>query len=113
MLAAWIRVVARNVALGRLRRRTSERKARARLAARAVAPEPDGDTAAALDVHAALATLSRRQREVVVMHYFLDQSVDTIATELGVPVGTVKAALHRARGWPVLCPNDPPRTQRS
>ena len=31
------------------------------------------------------------------MHYFLDQSIETIATELEIPQGTVKAALHRAR----------------
>ena len=37
------------------------------------------------------------EREVVVMHYFLDQSVESIANELEIPAGTVKAALHRAR----------------
>jgi RNA polymerase sigma-70 factor (ECF subfamily) len=33
----------------------------------------------------------------VVLFYFLDQSVATIARELNVAEGTVKAALHRAR----------------
>ena len=97
VLAAWIRVVARNVARGRLRRLTSERRARARLVARTTGAESTDTSAAAIDVHAALAALSRRHREVVVMHYFLDQSVEAIATELEIPPGTVKSALKRAR----------------
>jgi RNA polymerase sigma-70 factor, ECF subfamily len=99
VLEAWIRVVARNVAFGRLRRLKSERRVRRRLTATARVDEAVGvgDVAAALDVRAAMQLLSRRQREVVVMHYFLGESVDAIADELGVPVGTVKSALHRAR----------------
>jgi RNA polymerase sigma-70 factor (ECF subfamily) len=99
VLEAWVRVVARNVALGRLRRLTSERRARRRLLAgtRGDDVDPTADTAAAIDVRAALGALSRRQREVVVMHYFLGQSIEEIAGELGVPTGTVKSALHRAR----------------
>ena len=99
VLEAWVRVVARNVALGRLRRLKSECACRRKLdaTARADAAEPPTDAAAALDVRAALQTLSRRQREVVVLHYFLGESVDAIAAELGIPAGTVKSALHRAR----------------
>lgn len=99
VLEAWVRVVARNVARGRLRRLTSERRARRKLVASARVDEvaSPGDTAAAIDVRAALNGLSRRQREVVVMHYFLGESIDVIAEELGVPSGTVKSSLHRAR----------------
>jgi RNA polymerase sigma-70 factor, ECF subfamily len=100
VLEAWIRVVARNVAFGRLRKRKSEGRARRRLEASAMVADealPVSDLAAALDVRAALLLLSQRQREVVVMHYFLGESVDAIADELGIPTGTVKSALHRAR----------------
>jgi RNA polymerase sigma factor (sigma-70 family) len=99
VLAAWIRVVALNVARGRIRRLGTERRARARLIASAEPANDDagGDPAAAIDVRAALGALSRRQREVVVMHYFLDQTVETIAAELEIPPGTVKSALNRAR----------------
>jgi RNA polymerase sigma-70 factor (ECF subfamily) len=113
VLEAWIRVVARNVALGRLRRLTSERRARRKLdaTARADAAEPPDDNEAALDVRAALHTLSRRQREVVVLHYFLGESVEAIATELDIPAGTVKSILHRARAAlaQVLTREPPPK----
>lgn len=99
VLAAWIRVVAINGARGGLRRRAVERRARARLEARAITAETEslGGVADAIDVRAALVGLPRRQREIVVLFYFLDQSVATIARELNVAEGTVKASLHRAR----------------
>jgi RNA polymerase sigma-70 factor (ECF subfamily) len=34
---------------------------------------------------------------VIVLHYLLDLPVDQVAAELGVPVGTVKSRLARAR----------------
>jgi RNA polymerase sigma-70 factor (ECF subfamily) len=99
VLGAWVRVVALNQARGRIRRRASERRTIERLAAMATQDVPDAMARAgdALDIHRVLAALPRRQREVVVLYYFLDQSVDRIADELEIPVGTVKAALHRAR----------------
>ena len=97
-LGAWIRVVAMNGARGGLRRRASERRARARIEARPV-PTVDlpGSIADAMDVRRALVELPHAQREIVVLFYFLDQSVATIARDLRIPEGTVKAALHRAR----------------
>lgn len=95
-LPAWVRVVALNVARGRFRRRAVERRANeqfGRLTVRATV----ADAGAAIDTHRALAQLPRRQREVVVMHYFLDLPVDEIAAQLGVAPGTVKTSLHRAR----------------
>lgn len=99
VLGAWVRVVALNLARGRIRRRVSERRALERLAARPSTVGSDATTRAgdAIDIRRVLAQLPRRQREAVVLHYFLDQSVDAIAAELQIPAGTVKAALHRAR----------------
>jgi len=99
VLGAWIRVVAFNVARDRLRRRRSERLARDRLAQRATDRPGDlsADVARAIDVRTALSRLPRRQREVVVLFYFLDHPVETIAVDLDMPTGTVKSALHRAR----------------
>ena len=46
----------------------------------------------------ALRALPMAQRKVVVLHHLLDLPVDQVAVELGVPVGTVKSRLARARG---------------
>ena len=99
VLGAWIRVVAINVARGGLRKRASERRAVARLTATAerIPTEPFASAENTIDVHRLLAVLPRRQREVVVLHYLLDQSVADIATELRIAEGTVKATLNRAR----------------
>jgi RNA polymerase sigma-70 factor (ECF subfamily) len=45
----------------------------------------------------ALAQVDRDQREVVVLHYLADLGVAEVAAELGVPEGTVKSRLSRAR----------------
>ena len=99
VLGAWIRVVAFNVARDRLRKRRSERLARDRLARRMTNLDGDfsADVTRTIDVGVALARLPRRQREVVVLFYFLDHPVDAIALDLDIPPGTVKSALHRAR----------------
>jgi RNA polymerase sigma-70 factor (ECF subfamily) len=55
------------------------------------------DVGAAIDVRRALCKLTRRQREVTVLHYFCDLSVRDIAVDLHVDEGTVKTLLHRAR----------------
>ncbi len=95
-LAAWITVVASNRM--RDRQRTSLAEARA-LERRGVDPdsiehELDGLD---LDLMAGLRKLSPQQREVCVLHYLLDHSVETIAEGLGVSAGSVKTQLHRAR----------------
>jgi RNA polymerase sigma-70 factor (ECF subfamily) len=46
----------------------------------------------------ALRALPMAQRKAVVLHHLLDLPVDQVAVELGVPVGTVKSRLARARG---------------
>ncbi|HEX4778738.1 MAG TPA: sigma-70 family RNA polymerase sigma factor [Acidimicrobiia bacterium] len=96
-LGAWVRVVALNVARGGLRRRQVDACARSRIAATADAPSAAGPASAAVDVARALARLTRRQREVVVLRYFCDLPVDDIAGELDVTPGSVKTLLHRAR----------------
>lgn len=44
----------------------------------------------------ALLTLSRRQREVVVLRYYLDLSEEQIADWLGISTGSVKQHASRA-----------------
>lgn len=50
-----------------------------------------------LDLHHALRRLSPRHREVLVLHYVAELSVEEVAGQLRLPVGTVKSRLNRAR----------------
>lgn len=49
------------------------------------------------DLRAALKRLNRRERELLAMRYELDLSQAEIARQLGIPEGTAKVRLHRAR----------------
>jgi RNA polymerase sigma-70 factor, ECF subfamily len=49
------------------------------------------------DLHAALRELSDRDRRLLQMRYDEDLTQATIARRLGIPEGTVKVRLHRAR----------------
>lgn len=49
------------------------------------------------DLHAALAGLSERDRRLLEMRYEEDMTQAMIARRLGIPEGTVKVRLHRAR----------------
>ena len=57
-------------------------------------------------VLAALAALTRRERQVVVLRFYCDLTESAIAAEAGIAVGTVKStlsrALHRLRSMPEL-----------
>lgn len=95
-VAAWITVVASNRARDIRRSRAAEARALARVG---VDDEASEDALATLDVdvRAAIETLPLQQKQVCVLHYLLDQSVETIAEGLGVSVGTIKTQLFRAR----------------
>jgi RNA polymerase sigma factor (sigma-70 family) len=97
-LPAWVTRVALNLARNRLRSLRAEGRAKERLASD---QRPSGHaerTEDRVDVRAALATLPRRQREVVVLRYYLDLDLAAIAAVLDVPEGTLKSLLSRARG---------------
>jgi RNA polymerase sigma-70 factor (ECF subfamily) len=49
------------------------------------------------DLEEALAALPEPHRRVVVLHHLYDLSIEEIAASEGVPEGTVKSRLHRAR----------------
>jgi RNA polymerase sigma-70 factor (ECF subfamily) len=93
---AWLRTVAINV----VRRRWRRRKVldtillRDRPVQQLVAPEPGPEHT---DLRQALASLPQQFREVVVLHYLADMGVEEVAEVLGIPTGTVKSRLSRAR----------------
>ena len=90
----WVRRVAINLATDGRRRVQRRVAVLAQLDADAVVPPISED---GLAVAAALRTLPRRHRQVVVLHYLLDLPVQEVARQLAVPVGTVKSRLARAR----------------
>jgi RNA polymerase sigma-70 factor (ECF subfamily) len=49
------------------------------------------------DLHAALGRLSERERVLLALRYEEDLTQPAIAARLGIPEGTVKVQLHRAR----------------
>jgi len=49
------------------------------------------------DLHAAMDALSQRDRRLLEMRYAEDLTQAAIAQRLGIPEGTVKVRLHRAR----------------
>ena len=91
---AWVRTVALN------RVRTGWRHAAVVLRHRGDLPGPQGITEVGPEHVAlvrALGELDPDQRLVVVLHHLADVGVAQIAAELGVPEGTVKSRLSRAR----------------
>ncbi|GAA3758381.1 SigE family RNA polymerase sigma factor [Micromonospora maritima] len=90
----WVRMVAWRLTANRWRSLRRWFAARARLGRDAPVPEPGPDRVAVL---AALRRLPDAQRLVVVLHHLHDLPVAEIARRTGMPVGTVKSYLSRAR----------------
>jgi RNA polymerase sigma-70 factor (ECF subfamily) len=61
------------------------------------APDHADSSAAAIDVQRALVQVPEEFRAVLVLHDVQDLSYEQIGQALGIPVGTVKSRLHRAR----------------
>lgn len=84
---AWARRVAVNLSIDVLRRSV-------RSADRGTAVLPD-HVAERLDLQEALLNLSKRQREVVVLRYWLGHTEQEVSDLLGCSIGTVKTHAHR------------------
>src|SRR5688500_16799732 len=102
-LSTWIYAIAKHGALSEIRKRKPTvsldqnddedgyNPAVAALAA------PEADDSATVSVGQLLDQLPERYRQAVVLFYMEDKSYDQTAASLGLPLGTVKALLHRAR----------------
>lgn len=91
----WVRAVAWRLMLNRWRGLRRWLAARARMGPpNEATASPSPDRVAVVE---ALQRLPAAQRQVVALHYLLDMSVLDVAASLGVPEGTVKARLSRAR----------------
>lgn len=99
--AAYLRSIVLNLARGRLRKQgVAERHAgREQGESGFGAGRPDDDVLRQEDrrrVIAALRTLPDRQRECLVLRYYLDLPESEIAAALGISNGSVKTHVHRA-----------------
>jgi RNA polymerase sigma-70 factor (ECF subfamily) len=90
---AWVRRVAWNLAVSRLRRLVTAARALRRLRP----PDLDALGPDHVALVAALRTLPYRQRQAIVLHYIADMPVAEIAAELNTPRGTVLSWLSRGR----------------
>ena len=93
---AWLRRVGLNLANSHFRRRGAERRATARLEAEPARDHLDPDTDSALPIRAALTSLSRRQRAVIVLRFFDDLTYRQVAEIMGCSENTAKSLARRA-----------------
>ena len=101
-LGTWIYAITRNTCLMELRRRrptvsfddpdSAEAHHAAASVATVPADDPERDNLLRL-----LESLPHNQQEAVRLFYLEDRSYDAVAEQLGMPLGTVKNLLHRAR----------------
>lgn len=91
---AWLNRIIRNGSRDALRRRRRLREIDIDAAAD-LASQDDPSGVVALD--AAFERLSTDQRQLLAMHHLAHVPVAEMARQLGIPVGTVKWRLHRAR----------------
>jgi RNA polymerase sigma-70 factor (ECF subfamily) len=93
-LRGFLHPTVRHLAVDRRRRRRPEIDSDE--LADVLAAPPDPMPGSARDLHAAVAALPPAQRDVVVMRFADDLSLQQIADASGVPLGTVKSRLHHA-----------------
>jgi RNA polymerase sigma-70 factor (ECF subfamily) len=92
---AWLRTVVVNLVRRRYRRHAMLDRILVRQ--QAEPPPPDDPPDEHLDLHDAIRGLGQEHRTVVVLHYLADLPLEEVSAVLGVPVGTVKSRLSRAR----------------
>ncbi|MEV4557382.1 SigE family RNA polymerase sigma factor [Kitasatospora sp. NPDC049285] len=92
---AWVRLTGQRIAISRWRRARTALQSWIRHGdANLPVPGPGPETVALVE---ALRRLPEAQRSALVWHHMGGRSVAEIAADEGVPVGTVKARLHRGR----------------
>jgi RNA polymerase sigma-70 factor (ECF subfamily) len=91
---AWVRTVAARLAVSSWRKAVNRLKAHRRENRTA---EVSGMNPDHIAVVAALRRISAEQRMAIVLYHYAGLSIEEIATETGVPPGTVKARLSRGR----------------
>ena len=103
-LSTWIYAITRNTCLTELKRRdrhpTVSLQSPEMEAAAAGLPAlqcADPEPGAAMDVAVLLASLSEKHRQVLTLFYLEQKAYEEVALMLGLPLGTVKTLLFRAK----------------
>jgi RNA polymerase sigma-70 factor, ECF subfamily len=93
--STWLYTIARNTCLSALRADSYRKALPLDAAAEPVAPT--SNLVADLELAQCIDRLPEAQRHVVTLFYLEERQVDEVARMLGLPEGTVKSHLHRAR----------------
>lgn len=94
-IRGWLFTVTRHVAIDMWRSRSRSVETICSQGGEATdLAEPMEQAITAMDVRAALATLSTAQRQVIEQIYYLGRSCQETAEILGIPAGTVKSRAH-------------------
>lgn len=97
-LSTWIYAIARNTCLSAIERRERERGDRPLgLEAAASSFRPPASSEDGHDVYVMMARLPEHYRQALTLFYLEEKSYQQVAEMLGLPMGTVKTYLHRAR----------------
>jgi RNA polymerase sigma-70 factor, ECF subfamily len=95
--SAWVRTVAWRRAVSAFRRRMVADRFLRTVGRASSESAPRSPVEEVLDVHDALRRLPDAHRRVLVLHDLCGLTMDQVADETGVPVGTVKSRLSRGR----------------
>ena len=98
--STWLFAVATNVYRSRMRRFQPVEVALEKAPAARAPSDPEEDAARhemASSVRRLVAALPPKYRDALVLFYFMDMNLTAAAEALGIPQGTLKARLHRAR----------------
>ncbi len=95
--APWVYAIARNQAMRRLRSKYRDEVITVDQTDESVVDASIEQLDDAEAVHAALGKLSVVDREILTLFFLNDLSLDETSVVLGVPLGTVKSRLHRAK----------------
>ncbi len=101
-LSTWIYTIARNTSLTAVSRRRltvslSDPDTQHALEQLPEFTHEPGANGAALDVDVLLRQLPEKYRRVIALFYLEQKSYEDVAALLGIPLGTVKTLIHRAR----------------
>lgn len=103
-LSTWIYTITRNTSLTELKKRTNrptvslhEPEMEAAADRIAALQTNDAEAGAERDVAALLAQLPERYRQVITLFYLEQKAYEEVAVMLGIPLGTVKTLIFRAK----------------